>query len=161
MAHALYAHLVRRKASVGSDSGRGKPSSRQSDLSGGAYRFTVLAKSARTLSLAVLAILPPWSRISPSMTSRAAARARKVPASSWLIRREYPATSAAKIAASRRSILCSFGGCTGPPLPVAMVLRARPGFKQDASAREATCRDFSARACNIAPHPPCHIRDAH
>ena len=30
----------------------------------------------------------PWSRISPSMTSRAAARARSVPASSWLTRRE-------------------------------------------------------------------------
>ena len=44
--------------------------------------------------------------ISPSMTSRAAARARSVPASSWLIRREYPATSAAKIAARRRSALC-------------------------------------------------------
>src|SRR5215213_4303373 len=51
------------------------------------------------------------------MTSRAAARARSVAASSWLIRREYPATSAAKIAASRRSILCSFGGRTDLPCP--------------------------------------------
>src|SRR5215217_7631757 len=79
---------------------------------------TALGNSASTLSPAVLAILPPWSRISLSITSRAAARARKVPASSWLIRREYPATSAAKIAASRRSTLCAFGGCTSPPLPL-------------------------------------------
>src|SRR4051794_3729950 len=34
------------------------------------------------------------------------------------MRREYPATSAAKIAASFRSTLCSFGGCTGPPIPL-------------------------------------------
>src|SRR4051812_25993121 len=121
MAHALYAHLVRRKASVGSDSGRGKPSSRQSDLSGGAYRFTVLAKSASTLSPAVLAI-----------------------------------ASAANIAARRRSTLCPFGDCTGPPS--AMVLRAWPGFKQDAPARKATCRDGFARGCNLAPHPPVHHR---
>ena len=40
---------------------------------------TALGNSASTLSPAVLAILPPWSRISPSMTSRAAAIAHNRP----------------------------------------------------------------------------------
>ena len=57
----------------------------------------------------------PVVPMSPSMTSRAAARARSVTASSWLIRREYPATSAAKIAARRRSTLCSCCGGTVHP----------------------------------------------
>jgi hypothetical protein len=64
-----------------------------------------------------------------------------------------PGYLGSEIAASRRSTLCSFGGCTGPPLPSAMVLRARPGFKQHASAREATCPDGLRRSVQPRSSP--------
>jgi hypothetical protein len=99
----------------------------------------------------------------------AAAKARKVPASSWLIRREYPATSAA---ASRRSTLCSFGGCTGPPVgnraPGAVKVQAAlsPGRRCAAMAP----RDVKPRSSRVidahrhlhprrAPRPS--VRDSH
>ena len=86
-------------------------------------------------------------RMSASMTSRAVARARNVPASSWLIRREYPATSAAKMAAKRRSTRGSCWAGTVHPFRGAISCGGRgAGFKvSEGFASIRRCLPFSCR----------------
>jgi hypothetical protein len=63
------------------------------------------------------------------MISRCDLRVRRVPNSSCSIRREYPATSAAKIAASRLSTRCSCGRIVPSLRPSTILERPRLGDK--------------------------------
>jgi hypothetical protein len=74
----------------------------------GKHAVAGLANSASTLSPALPNTRPSCRTISASMVSRNSFSVRSVASSSTSIRRLYPATSAARMAASRRFIEVSF-----------------------------------------------------
>ncbi len=70
---------------------------------------TTLANSANMLSPVLFTTRPPCSLIAASKMARCAVRSSSVPESSWPMSREYPATSAIRMAVRRRSFL-TLGG---------------------------------------------------
>jgi hypothetical protein len=88
-----------------------------------------------------------------SMTSRAAARARKVPASSWLIRREYPATSAAKLPPAAARPFVRLVAAPVLPCPRQWCSGRGRGSSSTLPPGRRRAPMGSAGACNLARHP--------